>query len=125
MEQKIRGTVTGGHRLGRKLGFPTANVPVSGNEGIGSGVYLARVEVAGRVYDGIANLGSRPTVADSPERLLEAYLFDFEGDLYGREITVVLRRFIRPERKFASVEELRGQIARDKATALEWLKEAP
>ena len=121
MEYLIKGTVTGGNRLGRQLGFPTANVEVSMNSQIASGVYLSRITIGQKTFDGIANIGSRPTVADNQARRLEVHIFDFNGNLYGQEIVVRLDRFLRPEQKFASLELLREQIEQDKKTARELL----
>ena len=77
------------------------------------GVYASRVEVDGRMYDAMSNLGYKPTV-DGRRRLLETNIFGFEGDLYGRRLRVELLRFIRPERRFGSVEELFRQIGDDR-----------
>lgn len=111
---KFRGRVTEGKRIGRKLGYPTANIAVDGEIGAGNGVYAAVVDFEGRRYPAMASLGVRPTVSDDGERLLEVHLMGFDGDLYGKELEIDLRQFIRPERKFASREELRAAIEKDK-----------
>lgn len=112
MEFTITGKVIGGSRTGRKLGFPTANLHIGDVSGIADGVYKARVDIGGRLYEGIANVGHKPTVG-SPQRLLEVHIFGLSADIYGREITVTLGEFIRPERKFDSLEALREQIRKD------------
>ena len=107
----IAGVVEPGQRLARQLGFPTANVTVHPQAVLPpAGVY----EVAVGACRGIANLGLRPTIAEAQKVVrLETHLLNWQGDLYGRFLQVELRRFLRPERRFASVDELRAQIAAD------------
>ena len=95
------------------MGFPTANIEADASLDARDGVYASRVEVDGRMYDAMSNLGYKPTV-DGRRRLLETNIFGFEGDLYGRRLRVELLRFIRPERRFGSVEELFRQIGDDR-----------
>lgn len=119
-EYTILGTVTAGEKLGRKLGFPTANVSAHSEQFPPNGVYVAEARVAGRLHRGVANLGYRPTVsAAKTERLLELHLFDFDQDIYGAEIEIRFLRYIRPEQKFDSVEALAAQIAGDVKKARE------
>jgi riboflavin kinase/FMN adenylyltransferase len=117
---EIEGEVIAGDQRGRTIGFPTANVRLDGYVIPAHGVYAIRVgieeEGAVRWYDGIANLGLRPTFAGS-EVLLETHVFDFAGDLYGRTVRVALAEFIRPEKKFDGIEALRAQIEEDVARA--------
>jgi len=80
------------------MGFPTANIEADAALDARDGVYASRVEVDGRMYDAMSNLGYKPTV-DGRRRLLETNIFGFEGDLYGRRLRVELLRFIRPERR--------------------------
>ena len=110
---EIRGVVEHGRRLGRELGFPTANLAVDEALAAEDGVYASLVEVGGVRYSAMSNLGRNPSVGGQP-RHLETHLFGFEGSLYGREVRVVLLRKVRDERRFDTVEELRAQIARDK-----------
>ncbi len=105
----IEGSVIEGRRLGRTLGFPTANIAVMDAFSAPDGVYRAQVEVAGKRYRAMANLGTNPTVGNT-QRLLETYLFDFEGDLYGQTLRVELLEYIRGEQKFASLDELQAQL---------------
>lgn len=115
----VSGTVRHGHEIGRTMGFPTANLRLpSCKIAPPHGVYasVARWERAGAVCfsGGVSNLGSRPTVnGDCLDVTLETNLFSDPGDLYGLDLTVWLLKFLRPERKFASVDELGAAIARD------------
>ena len=101
-----------GRQLGRELGFPTANMEVADADTIESGVYESYVEIDGVEYKAMSNL-----VGGGP-RHLETHIFDFSGDLYGRRLRVELRRKIRDERKFDSLEELQRQIERDRSCIL-------
>ncbi|MDR3506679.1 MAG: riboflavin kinase [Caulobacteraceae bacterium] len=106
------GAVQHGAKLGRTIGFPTANVAVP-RPGPERGIYAARVRLAdGSLCEAIAYFGSRPTV-DGVGDLLEAYLFDFDGFLYGSELRVELVAFIRPDEQFAGLDEMVTQMRRD------------
>ena len=118
----VEGVVGHGRRLGRELGFPTANLAVGANLGLEDGVYRSRAEVAGRWYNAMSNLGRNPSVGDT-ERRLETHLFGFSGELYGRRLRVELLERIRGERRFASVGELQAQIARDRDEILKRINE--
>jgi riboflavin kinase/FMN adenylyltransferase len=110
---RLTGTVEEGARRGRQLGFPTANIKPGPRRTLpADGVYAAVVPLDGREYRAVVNLGSRPTFAEE-ERLLECHVLDYSGDLYGRELSVEFVDRIREVRKFASLEALREQIARD------------
>jgi riboflavin kinase/FMN adenylyltransferase len=113
-EYTILGTVKEGEKLGRKLGFPTANLSAHSEQFPPNGVYVTEARLAGALYRGVANLGYRPTVsAGEPERLLELHLFDLNKDIYGEEVEVRFLRYLRPEQKFENLEALKNQIARD------------
>lgn len=114
----IEGIVQHGRRLGRELGFPTANIAVPEAVDVADGVYYTRVEAEGAEYDAVSNLGRNPSVGGT-ERRLETHLFGFGGSLYGLRIRVRLLHRIRGERTFATVEELRAQIARDRDRVME------
>ena len=117
-EYTILGTVKAGGKLGRKLGFPTANLSAHSEQFPPNGVYMAEARLAGALYRGVANLGYRPTVSTgNPERLLELHLFDLNRDIYGEEVEVRFLRYLRPEQKFENVDALAAQIARDVAEA--------
>lgn len=110
----ITGVVAHGKKLGRKLGMPTVNLlPPKEKLLPPYGVYFSEVLVGERVYKGITNIGCKPTVSEKKQTGVETYLYDFAQDIYGKEITVRLFSFQRPERKFASVEELKAQMAAD------------
>ena len=114
MATEIEGTVIHGERIGRTLGFPTANIDA---EGIAAenGVYASQAEVGGEWYGAMSNLGYRPSVGGS-HRLLETHLFGYSGDLYGRKIKVRLLQKIRGEERYPTVDELQKAIARDAET---------
>ena len=111
----VFGRVVPGRKLGRELGFPTANVETDGFQLPPDGVYAVLVRIGEKTFSGVANLGVRPTVSRGDKRMLEVHLLAFEGDLYGLEIEVEFLRFVREEKKFGSVEELRAQIGWDVA----------
>jgi riboflavin kinase/FMN adenylyltransferase len=113
---EISGTVIEGRKLGRQLGFPTANLYIGERQTPRDGVWAVKVD--GRL-EGVANLGIRPTV-DGTERLLEVHILGFSGDLYGKDLRVRFYKFLRPETKFSSVDELREQIVRDAEEARRW-----
>ncbi len=108
----VEGVVIGGNRLGRRLGFPTANIDMSQYPEIENGVYCSKVVVRGEEYVAMTNIGVRPSV-DGTRRLLETHLFGFKGLLYGLTLRVELYEKIRDEKRFSSVEELRKQIEQD------------
>ncbi len=115
-EFSMLGTVIEGRRLGRTLGFPTANVKPESEQLPMNGVYAVRAVIDGKSHAGIANVGVRPTISsEGVHRLVEVHLFDFSADLYGRDIEVFFERFVRPEQKFPSLDALRTQIASDVA----------
>jgi riboflavin kinase/FMN adenylyltransferase len=120
-EHAITGPVLRGAGLGRSIGFPTANLSTVHLQLPPDGVYAVEVLVGGKSHLGVANLGVRPTVDQSRTHLLEIHLFDFEGDLYGQEIEVRLKNFLRPEKRFDSVDLLKSQIARDAEAARKFL----
>lgn len=108
----VEGHVRAGDRRGRTIGFPTINLPLGHLMEPRLGVYAVRVTVGSAIYDGVANVGRRPTF-DKQDVLLEAHLFDFAGDLYGQPACVALVEFIRPEQKFDGLDSLKAQIAAD------------
>lgn len=117
---RIRGRVVYGQQLGRQIGAPTANVLLPRKPAL-RGVYVVYVTLAdGRVLDGVANIGVRPTV-DGKQPSLEVHLLDFAGTLYGQRIDVVFRHFLRDEVKFDSIDDLKHQIARDFDAARAWI----
>lgn len=109
----VEGVVIGGNRLGRQLGFPTANIAIDEALAVENGVYSSTVYVEGVAYPAMTNVGVRPSV-DGKRRLLETHLFGYTGELYGLTLRVELHEKIRDEKKFSSVEELKEQIERDR-----------
>ncbi|GAA5525069.1 bifunctional riboflavin kinase/FMN adenylyltransferase [Microbulbifer aestuariivivens] len=131
---QITGRVAPGRALGRQLGAPTANVRLHRYRSPLVGVYTVRVRATdagelapGRVeIDGVANVGFRPTVeGEGAQPLLEVNLFDFSGDLYGRELAVEFCHKLRDEEKFASLDQLKAQIAQDIRDARTWFEQNP
>jgi riboflavin kinase / FMN adenylyltransferase len=113
----IEGVVQPGDRRGRELGYPTANLSLSDYQRPKYGIYAVRVTLdGGSEHPGVASLGVRPTF-EPPVELLEAHLFGFDGDLYGRKVEVALHAFIREEKKFADVETLAAHMREDEAAA--------
>lgn len=105
------GRVVRGTQLGRKLGFPTANIRIGHRHSPTSGIFAVRVDGAGLVdWPAVASLGWRPTVTRNGEMVLEAHLFDFDGDLYGRHLEITFVRKLREEEKFDSLEALTAQM---------------
>ena len=125
---EIEGRVEIGDQRGRTIDFPTANLRLGDYLRPAGGVYAIRVEIEEetpqRWHNGVANLGTRPTVGGTDLRL-EAHLFDFAGDLYGKHLRVALTEHLRPERKFSGLAELKAQIAADAAQARALLSAEP
>ena len=114
----ISGKVIHGVQLGRKLGFPTANVHMRHERPALTGVYAVKLDG----INGVANLGVRPTIAGVPELLLEVHLFDFDGDLYDKHVHVEFYHKIRDEMKFDGLDSLKAQIAKDANVARDFFK---
>ena len=109
----LTGHVVHGHQLGRTLGIPTANLPLPSGLAIPKfGVYACRVELDGIKHPAVTNIGTRPTV-EGTGITVEPWILDYEGDLYGREITLEFYKFLRPEKKFPNLEALRLEIRRN------------
>jgi riboflavin kinase/FMN adenylyltransferase len=119
----LTGKVVKGHQLGRKLGFPTANLRLPENLVIPRfGVYACVARVDGKRYPAVTNVGTRPTVSGIGITV-EPWILDYSGDLYGQEITLEFYRFLRPEQKFDSLEDLQREIFRNADQTREILKE--
>jgi riboflavin kinase/FMN adenylyltransferase len=119
----VTGKVIHGDRRGRELGFPTANLRLDPGCGLRHGVYAVRAEVDGSRFDGVANFGRRP-MFDTGVVLLEVFLFDFDGDLYGRTLDVAVIAWIRPEFTFDTVDDLIHRMQEDGRIAQRALKRA-
>ena len=120
----VTGTVVHGDKRGRELGFPTANLRLDPACGLAHGIYAVRVALSGKRYDGVANFGRRP-MFDTGVVLLEVFLFDFSGDIYGETMDVAFIHWIRPELTFASVDDLVRRMDEDCGLARATLARAP
>jgi len=117
----IEDVVVEGQKRGRTINFPTLNFSFSNKYKLipAKGVYLISSEIKGETYYGMANIGVRPTFEDDGDLLLEVHLFDFERDLYGEKVSVNFLKFIREEKKFKGIEEIKSQLEVDKEKCLE------
>lgn len=119
----VAGTVVEGQRQGRELGFPTANIELDANRLLpANGVYVAELLLGDAQYNGVANLGVRPTLGGA-DRVLEIHLLDFEGDLYGAEVRLRFLERLRAERRFDSLAALTEQIQKDARQARTWFEQ--
>ncbi len=116
----LQGKVVHGEKIGKSLGYPTANIALSIRNKLlpDIGVYAIEAEANGKSYKGMSYIGSRPTINDDNPIGLEVNLFDFDEDLYGRQVTVHFVKYIRGDMKFDSLDELKDQIAKDKKDIL-------
>ena len=119
-EYSIDGVVVAGNRIGRTLGFPTANMQLYEPLKLipGNGAYFVRVDTVGRWFYGMCNIGHRPTVGSGNARTIETNIFGFDEDIYGLDIKVTFLRKIRNEVRFASLEELKVQLENDRDSCL-------
>lgn len=119
-EYTILGTVVHGDSLGKTIGYPTANLSAHSEQFPPNGVYFAQAKIDNESHHGLVNVGIRPTVSDGKSgRILEIYLLDFDREIYGQDVEVLFRQYLRPEQKFEDVEALRSQIAADVRKARE------
>jgi len=120
----LHGSVVPGRKLGRSIGFPTANVEASDKHKLipGYGVYAVRILLNNAKYNGMLNIGTRPTFNQNADnRSIEVNIFDFDSDLYNKEITLIFEDKIRDEERFSGVEELVKQLKKDRVAALKIL----
>ena len=117
-EYELNGIIIKGQQLGRSIGFPTANIHIPHDYKLipCDGAYAVKVAVDDQTYDGMLNIGNRPTVNGSSQTI-EVHLFDFDGDLYDKRICVKLKDYLRPEIKFSGLESLQSQLEKDKKEA--------
>jgi riboflavin kinase/FMN adenylyltransferase len=115
-QYRMEGTVVKGRQIGNTLGFPTANLEISGDRKLipKNGVYAVTVSIQNSIYQGMMNIGNRPTVENNGERKVEVHLLNFSKNLYGEKIRINCIDRIRSEKKFASLEELKFQLHQDK-----------
>lgn len=117
----LHGTVVEGQKLGRKIQFPTANIQASDPDKIipGYGVYAVEITVMNKKFNGMLNIGSRPTVNNNADnRSIEVHIFDFESDIYGESIELVFFKKLREEQKFLSIDALKDQLVKDKTDTI-------
>lgn len=116
---RFKGTVVKGDQIGTQIGFPTANLSGIVDYQIlpAKGVYAVKVKVDGAIFEGMLNIGFRPTVSDGEEKRIEVHLFNFSDDLYGSEVEVYLLDRIREEKNFDSVEDLKAQLKKDEVNS--------
>ena len=124
-EYSLYGVVVAGNRLGRTIGFPTANMQLYEPLKLvpGNGVYFVKVETLGREFLGMCNIGCRPTVGEGNARTIETNIFDFDEDIYGLDMKITFVRKIRDEVKFDSLDALRGQLEKDRTVILNEVKD--
>ncbi|SHO60126.1 bifunctional riboflavin kinase/FAD synthetase [Algoriphagus zhangzhouensis] len=115
---ELNGLVVKGQQIGRSIGFPTANVHIPNDYKLipKDGVYAVEASVNGSIYKSMLNIGNRPTV-DGSKKSVEAHLFDFQGDLYDKQITIYLKAYLREEQKFENLEGLKAQLHKDQQRA--------
>ena len=116
----LSGKVVSGNHIGTTIGFPTANLQPDEYKFVpGNGVYAISATFNGNEYQGMLNIGNRPTIGDN-RRTIEAHLFDFDGDIYGKDLTIRFLDKIRNERQFASIDELKRQLESDRREVKGW-----
>ncbi|MCD4698435.1 MAG: riboflavin biosynthesis protein RibF, partial [Bacteroidales bacterium] len=122
-DYSISGTVIEGNKIGRAIGFPTANLDVEDKFKLiaAGGVYACKVEYLGKMYYGMGNIGTRPTIGING-LVTEVHIFDFDKEIYDEEITIYFIDRIRDERKFKNLDELKKQLERDREIVSELLK---
>lgn len=122
----LEGTVVGGRGVGHRLGFPTANLQVGNPDKLvpANGVYAVQVDFGGRRRGGMLNIGVRPTLDNGDDRSIEVHVFDYDGDAYGLPMRLTFVQRMRGEQKFASLDELKQQLAQDEAAVRQTLLHA-
>jgi len=120
----VTGTVVGGKQIGRSIGFPTANINPADKYKLipATGVYAVEVRFEGKIFPGMLNIGSNPTVnTDVSVNSIEVYILNFEDNIYGKEISVVFRKRLRDEKKFVNTRQLADQMEIDKQDTIRLL----
>ena len=120
----IQGKVVSGNRFGNQLGFPTANINLNSDHKIlpKQGVYIVKSPIDGNEYYGMMNLGVRPTI-NGTKQIMEVHFFDFDKDIYGKDLKIEFLKPLRSEKKFPSLEALTQQLKKDRELSLKWLKQ--
>jgi riboflavin kinase/FMN adenylyltransferase len=121
----FEGLVIDGKKLGRALGYPTANLQIENEEKLvpGNGIYVVDVELDDKVYGGMMSIGVRPTIGVT-ERTIEVNIFEFDKDIYGKRLRVYVKKYLREEMKFKDLEELKEQLGKDKEDSLSFLNKS-
>ena len=109
----LKGTIVHGKGLGRTVGMPTANLCVDGQELPEAGVYATKIRIGGAAYESVTNIGNRPTIDTDPTVTVETFILDFKGDIYGEVAELEVLKFLRPIRKYDSLEEVWEQVEKD------------
>ena len=117
----LEGEVVHGKGLGRTVGMPTANLLVTEGTLPEAGVYAGRVEVEGKQYKAVTNVGMRPSVDQDQQVTVESFIMDFEGDLYGKQMKLELVKYLRPVQKFSGLEGVLEQVKKDIAEAKKYV----
>ena len=120
----VSGEVISGDRIGRTLGFPTANISLDEPRKAlpAEGIYAAHGEVDGRIYDGMAYIGKRPVLGAGLQKVVEINLFDFEGNIYSKTLHIWFLEYLRPDLNLSGLEELKVQLEKDKAASLDYFR---
>jgi riboflavin kinase/FMN adenylyltransferase len=119
----ILGRVVGGNRLGRSIGFPTANIELDDDHKLtpGLGVYAVKIQLNGEIFSGMLNIGFRPTIHEMEKKeRIEVHIFDFDGDIYGQEVLIRFKKKIRDEMKFDNLTELKTRLGKDREEVIAW-----
>jgi riboflavin kinase/FMN adenylyltransferase len=121
----LTGTVVSGDKIGREIGYPTANIKINSSQKLipSTGIYAARAQVDGSVYNGMLYIGTRPTVDDTETTKIEINLFDFDQNIYDKEMTISIYAFIREDMHLDSLDALQVQLGKDKRAALEYFSQ--
>ncbi len=117
----LNGKIVHGKGLGRTVGMPTANLSIEGQELPEAGVYATRIQIGGKTYGSVTNIGKRPTVDEDQMITVETYILDFDGNIYGEYAALEILKFLRPVQKFQSLEEVYEQVQRDIKEAKKYL----
>ncbi len=119
----LSGEVIEGNKIGRSIGFPTANISIKDEEKIipANGVYAVKVKLNDQCFNGMMNIGNRPTIEETNKSSIEVHIFDFSDNIYGLEIEIVFKAHIRKEEKFSDIDTLKKQLINDQKAALDLL----
>lgn len=109
----LKGKIVHGKGLGRTVGMPTANLSVEEQDLPEAGVYATKIEIGGKTYGSVTNIGKRPSVDQEQTITVETYIFEFHENIYGEEVTLEILKFLRPVQKFQNLEEVHEQVKKD------------